>query len=361
MRSFHYLWLCAVTLVWWSLLITPLNAAIIEDLYDAKVAVSDQSEATQNAAIKKGLRQVFIKASGSQDLLKHAHIVKELSRATGLIRLYTYEKIDEQLYLVVNFDPEKVQNAIRSAGFPVWDKRRPDTILWLAIETARQDKQLLNQETHAELVRRINEQARQRGIHVIMPLWDLADLQTVDVYDVWGGFMQQLLLASERYEISTLLSARIYRAPADDGQDQEGLKWLADWTLIDNGQLNAGQVHMPDSGQVVVGLVDALANQLAAKYAVSQQNNLLNAIKVSINITKVDSIARYAELVKFLNGLTVVASATLIEQQGDRATFELELLGSYDDLLNTFRLDSKIQSGTINGQKDTEQEFIWVN
>lgn len=361
MRSSYYLWLCAITLLLSGLVTKPLKAAIIEDLYDAKVAVGDQSEATQNSAIKQALRQVFIKASGSQDLLKHSNIVKELAKATGLIRLYTYEKIDEQLFLSVNFDPEKVQNAIRSAGFPVWDKRRPDTILWLAIETARQDKQLLSQEMYSDLVRRINEQAQKRGIKVIMPVWDLADIQSVDVYDIWGGFLQQLVLASERYEISTILSARIYRAPADEGQTDPTQQWQADWTLIDHGQLNAGQLQMAQPAQIVEGIVDALASQLAAKYAVSQQNTLLNAVKIQINISNVDSIVRYSELVKFLKGLTVVASATLVEQQGDRATFELDLLGSYDDLLNTFRLDSKIQSRVVSGQKDDELEFIWVN
>ena len=361
MRSSHFSWLCVVTLMWWGLVNNPLNAAIIDDLYDAKVAVSDQSDATQNAAIKQALRQVLIKASGTQDLLKHPHIVKELSRATALIRLYTYEKIDSQLYLVVNFDPEKVQNAIRTAGFPVWDKRRPDILLWLAIETARQDKQILTVETHADLVKRIKEQAQKRGINVIMPVWDLADIQNVDVYDIWGGFMQQLLVASERYEISTLLSARIYRTPVEEGQAEPPQTWQADWTLTDNGQLNAGQLQMAQAAQIVDGIVDALASQLAAKYAVSQQNSQLNALKIQINIDNVDTIVRYAQVVKFLKGLTVVSSATLIEQVGSRATFELSLLGSYDDLLNTFRLDNHIQTKPPSGQKDAELEFIWVN
>ncbi|KXI28916.1 DUF2066 domain-containing protein [Paraglaciecola hydrolytica] len=362
MSSFKCSWLIVMSFVLLALISNRVSAAIIEDLYDAKVAVVDQSEASQNAAIKQGLKQVFVKVSGSQDLLKHTHITKSLTKASTLIRLYTYEKVQNQLYMVVNFDQEKVQNAIMTAGFPVWDKRRPETILWLAIEPMQQDKQLLNQETQPDLVKRMREQAQKRGIKVVLPVWDLNDVQAVDVYDIWGGFIQQMLLASERYDINSALSARIYRAPSDGTQVEPGKRWLADWTLIDNGQVNSGQLQMSEPEQIVDAIIDALATQLAEKYAISQQNRLLNAVKTQITINNVDSIARYSAIMKFLNGLTVVANATLLEQQGTRATFELDLLGNNDDLLNSFRLDNRMQPrATRLGESSAEMEFMWLN
>ncbi|WP_340679724.1 DUF2066 domain-containing protein [Paraglaciecola sp.] len=362
MSSFKYPWLTVICILLSGLMNTKVSAAIIEDLYDAKVAVVDQSEASQNAAIKQALKQVFIKVSGSQELLKHTHISKNLAKASTLIRLYTYEKNQNQLYLVVNFDQGKVQNAIRTAGFPVWDKRRPDTILWLAIEPAGQDKQLLNQELQPELIKRLKEQALKRGIKVVLPVWDLNDIQMVDVYDIWGGFIQKISLTSERYDVDSILSARIYRKSVDDIQMNHGPVWLGDWTLMENGQLNSGQIQASEPEEVVDSIIDALATQLAVKYAISQLNRPLNAVKTQITITNINSISRYAAVLKFLNGLSVVSNAILLEQQGTRATFELELLGNKEDLLNTFRLDNKIQTVVKEGgQALNEMEFLWAN
>jgi len=360
MSSFKNPWLVVVSVLLIGLMHNMVSAAIIDDLYDAKVAVVDQSEASQNAAIKQALKQVFIKVSGSQELLKQAHISKSLAKASTLIRLYTYERIQNQLYLVVNFDQDKVQTAIRTAGFPVWDKRRPDTILWLAIEPARQDKQLLNNETQADLVKRLKEQAQKRGIKIVLPVWDLNDIQMVDVYDIWGGFIQKISLASERYDLNSMLCARIYMAAKKDGS--AGQQWQSDWTLKDNGQVSSGQLQMSESEQLVDGLIDMLASQLAEKYAISQQNRPLNAVKTQIIITNINSIARYAEVLKFLNGLSVVSNAILLEQHGSRATFELDLLGNNEDLLNTFRLDNKIKAVMSDTtQVANEMEFLWAN
>lgn len=345
------------------LLIESASAAIIEDLYDAKVAVSDQAEATQNKAIKQALKQVFVKVSGSDVLLNDANIIKQLNKASTLIRSYTYEKNKNQLYLVVNFDQEKIQNVIRTAGFAVWDKRRPDTLLWLAIENKQQEKQIIGQENQSDFVKRLFEQAQVRGVRVVVPLWDLNDLQNLNIYDIWGGFSQPIMLATERYDLNTYLSARIYLEPLDtlQAQNKEQL-WLVDWLMFDNGQMNSGQISVQQSDLIANEIVDVVAKQLSEKYAISQQNRLLNAVKTQITLNNVNSITRYATILKFLNGLSVVANATLVMQQGEKATFDLELLGNTDDLLNTFSLDNKILPVTADsGQQPTVLEFMWNN
>jgi hypothetical protein len=343
--------------------IPSVSAVVIEDLYDAKVAVSDQAEATQNKAIKQALKQVFVKVSGSESLLSDAKIVKQLNQASTLIRSYTYEKNKNQLYLVVNFDQEKIQNVLRASGFAVWDKRRPDTLLWLAIEDKQQDKQIISQETQRDFVQRLLEQSQVRGIKVVVPLWDLVDLQNVNIYDIWGGFSQPLLLASERYDLSTFLSARIYLEPIDALQAQNKEQhWLADWLMLDNGQVSSGQISLLQSDLMAKEIVNIVAKQLSDKYAINMQNRLLNMVKMQITLNNVNSITRYAAILKFLNGLSVVANATLVKQQGEKATFELELLGNNQDLLNTFMLDNKIRPiSAPAGQEQTILEFMWNN
>mgnify|MGYP002811202347 FL=1 len=59
--------------------------------------------------------------------------------------------------------------------------------------------------------------------------------------------------------------------------------------------------------------------------------------------------------------MSVVNHATLIMQQGPRATFELDLLGDVDDLSNALSLDNKIRPVVDDfGQPIAGLEFFWV-
>lgn len=366
--KYHMPWLKNISvklslLICLGLLAIRAHAAIISDLYDAKVPVENQSSSNQSKAIKQALKQVFVKVNGSPQILSHSQIVKQLAKASSLVRSYTYEKLDNQLYLIVNFDQDKIESAIRNAGFAVWDKRRPDTIVWLAIEDNQQQKVLISQENTPEYLQQIKQQTLARGIEVLLPLWDLTDLQKVDVYDIWGGFFQPIVEASERYDVTTTLSARIFLQDTSDLQSEnKAPMWQIDWTLVDNSKVNAGQVLVTDPLLAMDAIVDVIATQLSEKYAISQLNRQLNPAKQQIVITNLDSISRYAMILKFLNSLSVVSNATLVSQQGTKATFELDLLGNEEDLLNTFSLDNKIKPVVDEmGRAVGNMEFVWVN
>ena len=169
------------------------KAADIHDLYDAKIAVHDQSQRTQNNAFSLALKQVLIKVRGNNDLLSNQKIKGAMTKATRFVRSYSYDKQESQLYLVISFDPQRVENVIRSAGFPVWDKRRPDSIIWLAIQPSDDSiRQIATQTKYSEIYQQLSERAALRGITLMFPLWDLDDIQTLGVYDIWGGFSERV-------------------------------------------------------------------------------------------------------------------------------------------------------------------------
>ncbi len=53
--------LLLVLLLVWLISWQSVEAAVIDDLYDAEIAVDDQSQRTQNSAFSLALKQVFIK------------------------------------------------------------------------------------------------------------------------------------------------------------------------------------------------------------------------------------------------------------------------------------------------------------
>ena len=335
-------------------------AAVIDDLYDAKIEVLDQSQVNYKKALRQALQQVLVKVSGSRALLDSELIKQNLAQAGGFLRSYRYETVDDRLYLFVNFAPQRIEKTIRVAGFPVWDKRRPDSIIWLAVEEpGSKQKKILSRETDLALFAGIKLSASERGITIIEPLWDLNDRQQLGLYDVWGGFSQQIKQASQRYDVDAVLSARLFQGKAEDNEG--AVNWLADWSLSHNGEHKSGQVSGPEQGFLLSSLVELLADKLAAEYAIDLSERDPNEAKTEISIMNVASLERYVEVSKFLNSLSVVANAVLVVQDGDKATFELSLLGEQEDLVKALKLDDKIMPVDNKlAQSSQELAFIWT-
>lgn len=360
-----------VIILAWLICWQSVNAAVIDDLYDAKIAVDEQSEWTQNNAFSLALKQVLIKVRGNSDLLTSPKIKSALTKATRFVRSYSYNKQESQLYLVISFDPKPVESVIRSAGFSVWDKRRPDTLIWLTIKSsADADRQIATPTEYPEIYQQLAIKAEQRGISLMFPLWDLNDIQNLGVYDIWGGFSQQISNASERYAVPSILSARIYLndiQSVDDAQEsmlantKSQALWSADWTMIEGGGLLSGQVLGDNKLIIADGLIDALADQLSLKYAIDLTQIDGADTSVQIVVNNIDTLTYYSQALSSLESMSVVNGVTLIKQQGPRATFELDLLGDVDDLTNALRLHREIRPVVDDfGQPINGLEFFWV-
>ncbi len=140
-----------------------------------------------------------------------------------------------------------------------------------------------------------------------------------------------------------------------------GSQWLADWTMIEDGDLLAGQVQGDSPLIIAERLIDALADQLSLKYAIDLAQIDRADTKVQIVVNNIDSLVYYSQALVALESMSVVNNATLIKQQGPRATFELDLLGDVDDLSNALGLDSKIRPVVDDfGQPIVGLEFFWV-
>ncbi|WP_299076931.1 DUF2066 domain-containing protein [uncultured Paraglaciecola sp.] len=345
-----------------------VKAAVIEDLYEARIAVDNQSKQAQVKAFSLAFKQVLLKVRGNSDLLNDQKITSTLPKATRFVRAYSYDRQGSQLYLVISFDPNPVQNLIRSAGFPVWDKRRPDSILWLAIQTTDAlSRQIVTASQYPEIYQQMRSSAAHRGLSLTLPLWDLGDVESLGVYDIWGEFNNQILQASERYAASSVLSARIYQKNAliTDVATPENTAtsqiWLADWLLMEGGDILTGQVQGDNPTLIAKALVDGLADQLSSKYAIDLSKVDRANSKIQIVINNMDSLNYYTQASSFLANMSIVNDATLVKQQGPRATFELDLLGDVEDLNNAFRLDNKIRPVVDDfGQRISDLEFFWV-
>lgn len=348
------------------------HSAVIDGLYSASVEIDNQSSRQQKKAARSALEKVLVKISGNRQLLESADVKRYLSKAEDFLLSYQFERTNNQLKYNAEFDVDKVESIIRSTGFPLWGKYRPDTLIWLAVEEqASVQRRLISDDINEALVNTALVSAKSRGIEVSFPVLDLTDIQQVSVYDVWSSFSQNIVAASERYAMEYVLSARMYfRTQQMVEQQQIGLDapleplvgdvWVIDWMLTKDGTFESGVVSALDKTNVMQNLIETLADSLSRTYAISAVTNPLDDKYTNVTIANINSLSSYVEVLGFLDGLSMIVSASLIEQQGDRATFRLELFGAKENLYQAFRLERRLQAPLDSfGQPILDEPLLW--
>ncbi len=343
-------------LVFLSLCIFSGHAAVIEGLYKASVKIDNQSTRQQKRAARNALEQVLVKISGSRQLLKDGEVNRYLSRADDFLLSYQFERRADELFYNAEFDVDKVESIIRNTGFPLWGKHRPQTLIWLAVEDQPTgQRKLIADSSIQPLVVGAREAAKTRGIEVSFPVLDLTDIQQVSVYDVWSSFSQSLVSASERYGMEYMLSARMYfRSQEDVALIQKtefdapleplaGDVWVIDWMLTRAGTFESGVVTSLSQPNAIQNLVESLADSLSSTYAINAVANPKQEKYTMVTIGNIDNLSAYVDILDFLNGLSMVVSASLVEQQSDKATFQLELFGAKENLDQAFGLERRLQ------------------
>ena len=420
---------------------------------EAHIEVSDQSQRTQQAALKEALKQVFVKMSGSTAVLDNAGVKAALRTPQAMLRSYRFDFDGNRTYYVAEFDNTKLTELLQREMLPLWGDRRPETIVWIAQDVSDEDKRIILEESsQSELTLTLKQTAKERGIPLSLPLMDLTDNVNITIYDVWGRFVEPLQTASVRYGIDNIIGARVYKndptvipelpetvvasgtidsledvldseparmsdqnverdtpegvtnSNSDISADSDVIKetevvdnaalgmaetntntqsqplapftmdefthyakragegdFALDWVFIGGGKVSYGSIYGDTPELLASELVDAYSNYLSSLYAVVGIDASKREV-LTVSIANVGTIGSYASVKAYLNSLSVIESATLIEQSGTVATFALTLVGTVDDLLNSVRLETKLRPVTdAHGESVEGHSFYWSN
>lgn len=178
----------------------------------AAIAVDDQSQRSQDSALKSAFKQVMIKITGNRDALQNPGVKAALRTPQAYLRSYRFDFQEGETLYVAEFDKIKLNELLQREGLPLWGERRPETLLWLATEDSESgERQLLDETTPSEMREHLSVKAKERGLPLSFPLMDLTDRTTISIYDVWGRFVQSLTQASNRYSVDNVIGARVYK------------------------------------------------------------------------------------------------------------------------------------------------------
>ena len=295
----------------------PLGAVEVVTLYTAEVPLDQEANDPRGDAYKAALLQVLQRVSGSE-LVNDEELVALLFPEPRSFVTQFRPGADESLW--VSFDGQAIEKVLRSAGQPIWGAERPLTLVWLAVDwgqgtreiVAADDPERMERESRSidrnRMVReRLLEIADRRGLPLVFPLLDTTDLQSVTFADIWGGFDEAVLFASERYEADSVLIGRIRPASSQANR----------WTYY------FGDRELALSGPPEVAL-GQVADILASEFAIGGNLPLESVV---LNISGIVTIEAYGNVERILEEIPLIERFAATEVSGDRISYQVEARG----------------------------------
>jgi hypothetical protein len=314
-------------------------AASLGDLYAAEVPVASDSPDERNTALGSAMLQVLVRLSGRADVAGQRAAASVMQRAPSLVQQFRY-RVDEglpgtdgraqsspQRYLWAKFDKVALDRLLRESDIPVWGARRPQVLLWLAVERGS-SRNLLNPENDLETRALLLDKAYQRGMPLQLPLMDLQDQAALSAADLWAGYEAALREASARYPHDVILGGRL-RALGPD-------RWSAEWTLWDRDEQDSYSTGGLSWAATLAAGLDGAQDRLAIRYAPAAGGD--GPDRVRVRFTGVDSLPAYGRLLEILQGREAITRINLRAAQDDTLRMDIWVRGGRNALARMLSL-----------------------
>lgn len=306
------------------LLTFPAFALTRVNLYQAEVAVDPQQSNADAAARVRGMEEVIVRATGSQDALKNDAVQKALRQSNQYITQISTQQEGTQSVMRLQFSAQHIRSLLSQAQLPFWPESRSNLLVWL-VEEANYDRSVSWEHADTPLLNQMKARARVRGLPLTGPVGDFDDVTGVQVSDLWGGFINPISIASQRYPTDAVL---VVRAQGSELR----------WTLFDQlANTMVSQQKTPISGQAsgeqaVTEMIDEISDYYARKSAVVVSSE--SSQSVLAQFSPLDSAQDFFVVENKLKGLSSVASLDILKVQGTQVTFNVHLLASVEEFTN---------------------------
>ena len=319
----------------WLLLagVSPAFAASVFGLYEGQVAVSGKDESERVSALGAALRQVISKLTGLERP-DGAVVEAAVADARSFLQQYGYRDTGDALAplaLWAQFEPAAVDAIVRDARLPVWGGQRPNVLAWVVLARAdgRADgadgPEIVAAESDAEgLLGAMRQRAWERGVQLSFPLLDLEERVRIQASDLWTLDAARIGEASQRYGAVAMLVGLVESAA--------GGPWLARWWFEDGGGASQWESRAASAGQVAAGAMDALADRLAARYAMLPGDSQAVPGGLEVRVSGVRSVADYARTMDYLQRLDQISELTVSAVRGEDVAFRMQVRGGEEGL-----------------------------
>ena len=308
------------------------QAMVVKDLYSAQIPVVSQSQAVRISGIKAAFSAVVVKVVGNSQTVQGVDMTAAAAGAENYVQQYSFEANPDATdtthpyILQVDFAPNAINSFLLKENLPVWGQDRPLILFWV-VNSKQGHKELIGADSASDIATQIDKDTDLRGIPSILPLLDLADMNSVTTSDVMAPFLTTLQQASARYGSNAIVVVRVQ-------QTAKSIK--TNWTLQVNDNTQNWKFQGTQLNEVISQGVNQVADALAGAFAVS---DTMQQSELELHISGLQSLSAFADAKKYLESLAPVKSANIEQISADNVSFKLQLVGSVQDLQQAIGLD----------------------
>lgn len=315
-----------------------VNAIEVNDLYQTKIEVEDQSYDSRKLAYQLALKEVFIRVTGNPQIEQISTIKKAIQRPVSYLNRYQYETLQDKLLLQVQFNETAVNKLIKQNNQTIWGKRRPLLLWWIVVDN--QGHKHIVADGDAQPNTLIQLQSKKRGLPLLFPLMDFDDQTQLTLTDLWGRFQAPVLQASQRYNPDSVVMVRVFK---QDNEQESVLanQWIAQLTLMEQGEPVTHVFKAEEQIELWSEMVDWLADYMAEKYSI--RANSVSAEFLSLTVNNVNDAITAIKIQEFLDSISAVEKSQIQSVNPNGVSFKLKLLGEALDVLDALSLDNRIE------------------
>lgn len=298
------------------LISVPVMALTNVDLYRSEVVLDQELNNADAAARKEGMKEVIVRASGDRAAVDNEIVKKALNQHSQYITQISYRDVEQGRAIQMGFSAPHIRSLLTQAQLPFWPAQRANLLVWL-VEDNQANRNIVWEHTDSPVLKQMREQAQVRGLPLTLPIGDFDDITGIAVSDIWGGFIDPVAAASQRYPVEGVL---VVRASAN----------MVRWTLYDHTPNEmASSLQTPLSARnsgddAITRMINDISDYYAKKNAIVVAGE--SSEVTTVKFTNVQNALDFFQLEKKLLALSSVASLDILKLQGNEVTFSVHLL-----------------------------------
>ena len=276
------------------------HAALINNLYDIELPVSDKTVVERNTVFANAFDKLLLRLIDHPEDLDLTEINKAKNNIDKYITSFKYKNTDnDELLLHTTFNEASLRELLCSINKPYLGKNRPVTVIWLVVDNTK-GPIVVGSSADEEIAARIENLAAEQALPIVLPLFDLADQSKVRVKDIVAVASDVLKTASKRYNADIILVGRI---------SKHFNSWQGKWNLLGDATVTWDTEGQTINEQLLKSMNELKSNLIQYYSSIPASTSDINEIR--IKISDINSLERYAKVLSYLSNLSIVDQVTV--------------------------------------------------
>jgi uncharacterized protein len=219
-----------------------------DDLYQARTIVTGQGEENRRRGFPLCFDDVLIKVSGDPQLIDDPRLEQLRAQSPTFVASFDYHDRmaglpthDEQgtrdrpYDLIVHFDRDKIDTALRSLGLTPWAPPRPRVVVLFGMKQASAKYVLTRDGDHVGPNESLAAAAEKRGIAILIPSTRELAIHGIAWEDLTGD-MAGFDAIARTFGADVALAGQLI-------WEEQELGWAASWSLVASGSVHRWQIR----------------------------------------------------------------------------------------------------------------------